>query len=81
MKIRRRKLNELLHEVEDLFPRRRQPRRVRGFIECVNDNVNGWLIRECDHVLQALYQFIFTGLLCTAFVFEIKAVEYVTMTM
>src|SRR5258708_35146705 len=28
-----------------------------------------------------LYQFIFTGLLCAAFVFEIKAVEYVTVMM
>jgi len=81
MKIRGGKLDELLHEVEDPFPWRWQPRRVRGFIESVNDNVNRLLIREREHVLQALYQFIFTGLLCAALVFEIKVVEYVTMTM
>jgi hypothetical protein len=39
------------------------------------------LIRECEHILEASYQFIFTGLLCAASVFDIETVEYVTMTM
>jgi hypothetical protein len=81
MKIRGGKLDELLHEAEDLFPWRWHPRRIRGFIESVNDNINRLLVQEREHVFQALYQFIFTGLLCAALVFEIKAIEYVTMTM
>jgi hypothetical protein len=64
-----------------LFPWRWHSRRVRAFIEGVNDKVDGLLIWECMHILEALYQFIITGLLCAAFVFEIKALEYVTMTM
>jgi hypothetical protein len=81
MEVRGGKLDELLHEVEDPFPWRWQPRRVRGFIESVNDDVNRLLVREREHILQALYQFIFTGLLCAALLFEIKFIEYVTMTM
>ena len=50
-------------------------------IQGVDNKVNGLLIRECEHILQALYQFIFTELLRAASVFEINAVEYVTMTM
>jgi hypothetical protein len=64
-----------------LFPWRWQSRRVRAFIEGVNDKVNRLLIWECEHILEASYQFIFTGLLCAASAFEIKVVEYVTMTM
>ena len=64
-----------------MFPWRRQSRGVRAFIEGINDKVNQLLIWECDHILQAFYQFIFTGLLRAASVFEIEVVEYVTMTM
>jgi hypothetical protein len=34
-----------------LFPWRWQSRRVRAFIEGVNDKVNRFLIRECEHIL------------------------------
>ena len=64
-----------------MFPWRRESRRVRTFIEGVNDKVNGLLTWECEHILQALRQFIFTGLLRAASVFKIKLVEDVTMTM
>jgi hypothetical protein len=55
--------NEIFDKVENFFSSTWHPGIVRALIECVEDELNWALGRECEHMIQAFFQFIIARLL------------------
>ena len=55
--------NEIFDKVENFFSSTWHPGIVRALIECVEDEINRALGRECEHMIQAFFQFIIARLL------------------
>ena len=75
MKMREGKIDKLLHEIKDRFPRGWHPESVRTLVDCVHDDVDRVnSMREC--LPQALYQHIISGLLSALVVSHEYGVKY-----
>ena len=71
------KIDKLLHEIENNFPRRWHPKTVRAFVQRVHNNIDGAVIGQCKHLLEALYQYVISGFVCAVVVSQIYAVKYI----
>jgi hypothetical protein len=53
---------ELLHDFEDLFPRRSQSGGVRALVEGIDNNVKWTLSWNIDHLLETLEKYVLAWL-------------------
>jgi hypothetical protein len=76
MQFREAQANEIIDKIEDLFSWSGQAGIVRTFVECIQNEINGALNRERDHLREALCQSLVTGSSCALVVCQIYAREY-----
>ena len=69
-------VNEIVHKAEDFLSRSRHAVIVWALIECINDEINGALSREKEHLFQALFQRSIAGLSGATIMCRIKPREY-----
>ena len=77
MKIWEGKFHEILHEIENDFPRGWHPKSVRTFVKRVDNDI-GWAVvgqRKC--LLEALYQDVIRRLVSAVVVSHVNAMEYI----
>jgi hypothetical protein len=72
MKFWKAKVDKVLQKAKDALARRWNPGRYRRLIECVHDQVDRTLSRECEHVFQAFCQNSVTRLHLSVVVIRIK---------
>ena len=71
------KFDQLLHEIENRFPRRGHPKSVWAFIQRVHDDIRWAVIGQCERLLEALNQDVISGLVRPIVVSHVYAVEYI----
>jgi len=72
------KVDEFLHELEDLITRGWNPGRVWTFVERIQDNENWALSRQSQHLFETFLQSVITRLSSSILVCLVDAVENVT---
>jgi len=73
MKVWYMKVDELIHKLKNPFARCWKPRDVGTFIKGVYYQVDRMAILDCEHIYQATFQSVITGLLGAVSMNRIKA--------
>ena len=66
---------KLLHEIKDQVSGGWQTKSVGTLVNRIHNNEDWAVVGQCERLLQALYQYIVGGLLCTVVVNQVYAVE------